>query len=89
MYVILLGTKSLSRTEQQLGSRFFHLSATACAKKDYYDILGVSKGADAKEIKKAYYQVYNYNYLNIVTLSAKRNLILGENKDSFRRQSHL
>lgn len=38
------------------GSRSFHTSPRVF-KKDYYDILGVKKTSDPKEIKKAYYQL--------------------------------
>ena len=46
------------------------------AKRDYYDVLGVSKGADNKEIKKAYRKIA----INIIltkileTKMQKRNL---------------
>lgn len=35
----------------------FYLTNKALAKKDYYKILGISKNADSREIKKAYYKL--------------------------------
>ncbi|KAK0155292.1 DnaJ subfamily A member 3, mitochondrial [Merluccius polli] len=35
----------------------FHTSAPACAKQDYYQVLGVPRTASQKEIKKSYYQM--------------------------------
>lgn len=39
-------------------NRLFHSATThLAAKRDYYEVLGISKSATAKDVKKAYYQV--------------------------------
>jgi len=45
-------------------SRSFHTS-TKRDKKDYYEVLGIPKTANAKDIKKAYYSVCFFSYLLI------------------------
>jgi len=45
-------------------SRPFHTSSKR-DKKDYYEVLGIPKTANAKDIKKAYYSVSFFSYLLI------------------------
>ena len=55
---------SVSKQREFLQKKAFHTSSLHY-KDDYYKILGVSKSADQKEIKKAYYKVnlgYSYFY---------------------------
>ena len=42
--------------ERITSTRSFNLSSSV-NKRDYYEVLGVSKNADTKSIKKAYYKV--------------------------------
>lgn len=56
--VALASSSIVGQQQQQQRTAGFHSTRmTLQSKRDYYDILGVSKGADKNEIKKKYYQL--------------------------------
>ena len=61
--VSLSGNVALHRHPSTGPVKTFHTSAiTSAANKSFYDVLGVSKNASPKDIKKAYFQVCRFYY---------------------------
>ncbi|XP_061576427.1 dnaJ homolog subfamily A member 3, mitochondrial-like isoform X2 [Cololabis saira] len=55
--VVTLGGLSGVRCPHGAGCRFFHSSSRLANKENFYEVLGISRTATQKDIKKAYYQL--------------------------------